>query len=324
MSWGLVAVAGATIVGSKLQSDAAKKAANQQGQASQDAANAQLQGAAEAKDAWSSAVDQSTDLQNQALGQYRTIQDNALGTSLDQQTLARDSIRSGAQPYMDTGLDALSRLRQMLDINPTPDAASVMAEPGYQFGLQQGLNATQGTAAARGGLYSGQALKELTQYGNDYATTKYGDAWNRAQTDYSNRWNRISGLMNMGRDETARVGASDQAYANNVGNLVGGNANRVGSAMLDNAGNRTALLTGQASALGNLATGTANNLGNIWTNNANAQGTNALQQGQIWSNGINQLAGIGASYLGRSPTSTGTGVGTGGGNIWSGYYTGGP
>ena len=180
-----------------------------------------------------------------------------------------------------------------------------MAEPGYQFGLQQGLNATQGTAAARGGLYSGQALKELTQYGNDYATTKYSDAWNRAQTDYSNRWNRISGLMNMGRDETARVGASDQAFANNYGNLVGGHANRVGSAMLDNAGNRTALLTGQASALGNLATGTANNLGNIWTNNANAQGANALQQGAIWSNGINQLAGLGSSYLGQQQAPAG-------------------
>jgi hypothetical protein len=49
--------------------------------------------------------------------------------------------------------------------------ASLTTEPGYQFGLNQGMNALQSSQAAKGGLYSGAALKAANQYAQDYAGT---------------------------------------------------------------------------------------------------------------------------------------------------------
>jgi hypothetical protein len=46
---------------------------------------------------------------------------------------------------------------------------------GYQFGLNQGMQAITGGAASKGLLNSGGALKALQGYGQDYANSKFGD-----------------------------------------------------------------------------------------------------------------------------------------------------
>lgn len=105
-----------------------------------------------------------------------------------------------------------------------------MAEPGYQFGLQEGLGNVQNTAAARGGLYSGNALKALTRYGNDYATTKFGEAANRAETNFGNRWGRLASLAGIGQTATNQTQQAGQNYATNVGNIGMSSANAQGAA----------------------------------------------------------------------------------------------
>ena len=50
--------------------------------------------------------------------------------------------------------------------------------PGYQFNLDEGRNQLESSAAARGSLYSGAALKDLTKYGQNYADRTYGDDGN--------------------------------------------------------------------------------------------------------------------------------------------------
>lgn len=54
--------------------------------------------------------------------------------------------------------------------------------PGYRFGMQQGTEAVQSSAANRGGLFSGDTGKALHQFGQDYAGTKFGEEWNRLAT----------------------------------------------------------------------------------------------------------------------------------------------
>jgi hypothetical protein len=49
------------------------------------------------------------------------------------------------------------------------------------------------SAAARGGLLSGAALKAASQYNNDYASTKFNDAFNRDATN-KNRLASIAGI----------------------------------------------------------------------------------------------------------------------------------
>ena len=69
-----------------------------------------------------------------------------------------------------------------------PDAAAVYADPGYQFRLSQGEQALQQSAAGKGLLRSGGTLKDILNYGQNYASNEYENAYNRAlstfQTNY--------------------------------------------------------------------------------------------------------------------------------------------
>jgi len=144
-----------------------------------------------------------------------------------------DSTLAGIQdaynPYQLAGAGALSKLVGFGDYSPTPTAEAVMGQPGYQFGLTQGLNGVQQGAAARGGLYSGAAGKALTRYGNDYATTKYQDAWNNAQNDFTNRWSRLSGRVGTGLNATNQRSQAASHASDVYGNLLTGNANAQGA-----------------------------------------------------------------------------------------------
>lgn len=62
------------------------------------------------------------------------------------------------------------RLNQLLS-NPS----SIEQDPGYQFQYNQGLNAVNRTAAAKGMLGSGNRLYDLLNYGQDRAKTSYND-----------------------------------------------------------------------------------------------------------------------------------------------------
>jgi hypothetical protein len=152
----------------------------------------------------------------------------ATDASLAEQARQYDLSREDQAPYREAGVNALQRLQGFTD--PSMQHYDVMNEPGYQFGLQQGLSNIQNTAAARGGLYSGNALKALTQYGNDYATTKYGDAWNRMQSDAGNRWGRMSALAGIGQTATNQTQQAGQNYANSSSALTMNNARFQGGA----------------------------------------------------------------------------------------------
>ena len=196
-----------------------------------------------------------------------SAQEAASQAALAEQQRQFDLTRADQAPYRQTGTDALGRLSGLAGFDPTPDASAVMAEPGYQFGLDQGRRALEGSAAAGGGLYSGSALKALTRYGNDYATTKYGDAFNRAQSSFGNRWNRDASLAGIGQTANQQSAAAGQNFANNasgiltgLGNAQGGNALAQGSIWgnaLGQLGGRLAGQFGNPSSAGQFGTGRA-------------------------------------------------------------------
>lgn len=57
--------------------------------------------------------------------------------------------------------------------------AALKKTPGYQFRYQTGLGAVGSQQAARSSMLGGGALKELTKYGQDFATGEYGAEVNR-------------------------------------------------------------------------------------------------------------------------------------------------
>ena len=69
-----------------------------------------------------------------------------------------------------------------------PDAYQEMqfdfeADPGYQFRLEQGTKALEGSAAARGGLFSGATGRSLQDYSQGLASQEYANAYNRFAND---------------------------------------------------------------------------------------------------------------------------------------------
>jgi hypothetical protein len=136
-----------------------------------------------------------------------------------------DTTNQQQAPYREAGYTALNDLLGMRNFDPTPDAASVMAEPGYQFGMQQGMRGIENSAAARGLALSGAALKAASRFNSDYAGTRYNDAFNRAQTSFGNRWNRLANLAGIGQAANQQTQQAGQNYANMAGQNMMGAAN---------------------------------------------------------------------------------------------------
>jgi len=65
-----------------------------------------------------------------------------------------------------------------------PTAESMLNEPGFQFRMDQGRKALEGSAAGKGVLRSGGTLKDILGYGQNFASQEYGNVYNRALTEY--------------------------------------------------------------------------------------------------------------------------------------------
>lgn len=94
-------------------------------------------------------------------------------------------------------------------------------DPGYAFRLSEGQKALERSAAARGGLISGSALKAATRFGQDMGSQEYQNAFNRYQAERSAQLNPLQSLMGAGQSATNFVGGAGQNYANSAGNAYG-------------------------------------------------------------------------------------------------------
>lgn len=125
--------------------------------------------------------------------------------------------------------------------------AELLTDPGYQFGLSQGLNALQTTRAGQGALYSGAAAKALTRYGQDYAGTKFNEGFNRDQAYKNTTYNQLAGVAGTGQTAVNQVGAAGQAFGNAAAaNTIGAGNARASSYIAGGNALQQALNTGVA------------------------------------------------------------------------------
>jgi hypothetical protein len=146
--------------------------------------------------------------------------------------------------------------------DPKPFALTDMiADPGYEFRLAEGNKAINNAQAARGNFFSGRALKEATDFGQNLATDEYGRAYDRYNNDYSIGFNkfksdgdtlysRLGGLINTGTNSTNTAVNANQNNANAQGNILGQSANVTGAASLNNGLNFSSMLGGLTNTIG--------------------------------------------------------------------------
>ena len=154
--------------------------------------------------------------------------------------MGEGNVPTGAWEYKDGGVDenglnAAIQQRMSQSGGQSADYGSLLRnftgadlqnEPGYQFGMNQGLMALDRKNAAGGGYFSGQALKAAQGFAQDYAGTKFNDAFNRDNTNKTRAYNQLSNLAGSGQMAVNNVGSNITGLGNAQGaaNIASGNA----------------------------------------------------------------------------------------------------
>jgi hypothetical protein len=128
--------------------------------------------------------------------------------------------RADQAPFREAGVRALPELEKASRYTPF-GMSQFQADPGYAFRLSEGQKALDRSAAARGGLISGGALKAAQRFGQDMGSQEYTNAFNRYQTERNARLNPLQSLAGMAQTSTNQLGVAGQNYANAAGNALG-------------------------------------------------------------------------------------------------------
>jgi hypothetical protein len=345
--------AGSSIAGGIIGSRSANAAAQIQSQAAQQAGqlvqgtantaagsleNATLQSQQGVEGATNAAINDATAGANAgitAVGDATTGANAALGATLAQQ-------RQNQQGYLNAGQMSLNDLQKYLageggqQFSFTPE--QFQNTPGFQFELEQGARALQRSQAARGGAVSGSAQKSLLGFSQGLASTRYGEAQDRAarihQMNRDNMINPLMSLIGVGQNATQAMNADEgRAGAGMAGNLMdagqfaGNTLNNLGQYSGDTRFRGATSIANMgmqgAEGAGRLRLGGAQSAGDYMTQGANAQAAGKIASGNAISGmlgGIGNAAGgyfsmrnINAGNRGRTIPRMGSGGGDYGG-----------
>ena len=201
-----------------------------------------------------------------AIDNYKTQE----GQAQDYNSKQLAQTTSDFNPYQQAGRTALGTLGA--DFNngtfkpwdqtfSSPTTVDEQNDPGFQFRLQQGQQALDRSAAARGGLLTGGTAKAEQRYGQDYASNEYGNVYNRAlsnyQTNYStfrnnqqDTYNRLMGIVGVGENATNALGNFRQNSAGLNANLATNFSQGIGNAYLQKGAAQASGYTAQGNILG--------------------------------------------------------------------------
>lgn len=227
---------GTALAGAAITSDGAKSAASTQSDAARYAADKQ---------------DQQWQQTQGNMKPYLQLGTSAISPLL--RAMGYDATPNGDGTYNFNGVDASNPLMQRFS---APTAAEARATPGYQFTLDQGLKATQNSAAARGLGTSGAALKGASTFASGLANSTYNDVYQRAlntfNTNYSsaaNNVNRLSNMVGNGQNAAGGLGALGAQTTANIGNTITSGANALAAGTIGSAN----ALSGALGSMGNNA-----------------------------------------------------------------------
>ena len=218
-------------------------------------------------------------------------------------------------PYLQAGGQAEGQLAaglapggNLTPTNLTPQQI-LAQDPGYQFQLQQGKLALENSAAASGSIQTGGEAKALTQYGQDFASGAYQQAFQNYNTNQNNLFQRLMGVAGQGLNATGTgVGAGNALATGAASNIMSGAGQEAGLAV-GGANSQVQALLAALGIQGSAITGTANAAASGYVGGANALGgglssaTSSLSQAEML-----QLL-LSGNGFGGSSNSSGSGYG---------------
>ena len=171
------------------------------------------------------------------------------------------------KPWLDVGKNALARLSTGLERGGefgTPfTQTNWQQDPGYAFRLEEGQRALDRSAAARGGLISGNALKAAQRYGQAMGSQEYQNAFDRYYREREAMLNPLQSLARVGQTTAQSLGGAAGRYGESAGALASQTGASSANALMT-AGNARASAYGcYAQAAGQGLQGLYNNWGTI-------------------------------------------------------------
>ena len=156
------------------------------------------------------------------------------------------------EPFRQAGITSQNRLMHLLGLGVDPNTMmgpqrpgqggddfgkygrdfsmdDFQADPGYLFRLSEGTKAMDRSAAARGGLQSGGALKVAQRFGQDTASQEFTNAFNRFQVNRSNQIQPLQSFMSGGQSATNQIGQDRRDFVGNATSAMYQGANARGS-----------------------------------------------------------------------------------------------
>lgn len=133
------------------------------------------------------------------------------------------------RPYAQLGDYAAGTLQRELSPNALLGDFSMSdmeQDPGYQYRLSEGEKSIDRNAGARGKRYSGQTLKALQRFAQDYASNEVDRAYQRDNIDKTRRYNFLAGPVALGQGAGGNQGAymTSAADARAAGQVGASNA----------------------------------------------------------------------------------------------------
>ena len=223
------------------------------------------------------------------LDRSRTDREGNAGNALRQlRGIADDTFeaqREQFQPYADRGDAAGRAYAYEMGIGERPeDYAGFRETPGYQYRVDEGRSAIEGSAAARGGLFSGATLEALQR-----------DRMGVADQTYGQHMDRLGNSERMGLTASGSIASA----AGNRGAALT-DAERMYAGLMDG------ITTDDTAARGNLFRQLSEaRLGAIGNRAAGLSGANAMQTGGLADINTGMTTGLVGSAGGRTDALTG-------------------
>lgn len=124
-----------------------------------------------------------------------------------------DSNKAIATPYTTNGTNASNAMSALLGLNGNDSQMQALQNfsnsDGYQWSLNNGLNAVNASAFAKGGGLSGATLKSLNNYAQNAAQTEEGNYYNQLGGVANQGLNALQSLSGAGSDLTKSVTSSN-------------------------------------------------------------------------------------------------------------------
>ena len=171
------------------------------------------------------------------------------------------------EPWRKAGENALTRLTGGLakggEFGTPFSQTNWQQDPGYAFRLAEGQRALDRSAAARGGLISGNALKAAQRYGQEMGSQEYQNAFNRYYREREAMLNPLQSLAGIGQTTAQSLGGAAQSTGANLSNLASATGASSANALLAQGNARASAYGGYGQAIGQGLQGLYNNWGTI-------------------------------------------------------------